>query len=525
MASRVTLEMSDINELISARAAIINAKNSLESYRQYMQPAYHPDFIYPPAAHHKLIQSALEDLVLTDDYDAILIMAPPGSAKSTYASVQFATWYFANNPAHKILACSNTTALAEDFARRRRAVCELEEWERLSGVSLDPSQMGQAAFATTTAGVMYARGVGSSIAGLRCNLLLIDDAIASFEEAQSPMQLDKIWDWYEFDARTRLIPSGKEAMIMTRWSRKDPAGRILQKIADGTENKRWRILRLPMLCDDPENDPMGRAMDEPLWPDWFSQAQINDNINHPIRWPSLYQQVPVDAGGSWVADEFIQFIDFKNLPENLTYTIALDLALSNAKGDYTVITVGAMDEKRNLYIVDCVRFQKEVSYTLRKLTGMVDHYHPRYTLIDDDPAAKVFVESMKEYARTTGFAINMRALPIRGNDKEFRAAPIRDIFMQGRVYIVQSGWTGAMIGEIMNFPPKSRTEHEDIIDTLALLGRDMGMQTAPTPTIDPKLEEIRGAFTQTADGAVTTQTLDEMWTDHPLSLTGRPRRI
>ena len=517
--------MPELQELLDARQAILDARGSLEAYRQFMAPAYHPDFLYPPAAHHILIQHALEELIQTDEYDAILIMAPPGSAKSTYASVQFATWYFANHPAHKILACSNTTALAEDFARRRRAVCELEEWERISSVTLDPAQLSLAAFGTTVGGTMYARGVGSSIAGLRCNLLLIDDAIASFEEAQSPAQLDKIWDWYEFDARTRLIPTGKEAMIMTRWSRKDPAGRILQKIADGTENKRWRILRLPMLCDDPANDPMGRDLDEPLWPDWFTQGQINDNINHPIRWPSLYQQVPVDAGGSWVDDQFIQFIDHKNLPKNLSYTIAVDLALSIGKGDYTVITVGAMDEDRNLYIVDCKRVQQETSKTLKSLSALFDQYHPRYALIDDDPAAKVFTESMREYARTTGNAVQMKPLPIRGNDKEFRAAPVRDLFMQMRVYIVQSGWTGAVIGEIMNFPPKSKLEHDDIIDTLALLGRDMGMQSAPTPAQTEKQEVIRGAFQQTENGPRTTQTLDEMWKDAPINLGGRPRRI
>jgi predicted phage terminase large subunit-like protein len=471
-----------------------------------------PTLWTPPAPHHRVIQQALQDLVQTDEYDGVLIMAPPGSAKSTYGSVQFATWYFANWATHKILACSNTTALAEDFARRRRSTCELRQWELLSGTTLDPNQLGLASFGTAKGGVMYARGVGSSIAGLRCNLLLLDDAIASFEEAQSPAQLDKIWEWYMTDARTRLVPNGKEAIIMTRWSRQDPAGRILERIENGEETKRWRIIRLPMLCDDPENDPLGRKLNDPLWPDWFSDNQIADNITHPIRWPSLYQQRPVDASGTWVSEEFLHFETAASVPRNVKFVAAVDLALSTARGDYTVITIAAIDQDRNIHIIDMFREQVEVSKTLRKLTSLSEQYHFAYCLIDDDPAAKVFVESMKEFARTTGSAVRMKAMKTRGNDKEYRAAPMRDLFMQDRVFIVQSGWTGEAIREIMHFPPRSKAEHDDIVDTLALIGRDMGMTSQPKEHVTPEEKAITGAITIDENGRLTTtQTMDELW--------------
>lgn len=513
----------DIEAAIAQRQKLKDALSDPECYRQFIAEGHHADFQFPPAVHHRLIQDALKNLVLEDDYDAILIMAPPGSAKSTYASVQFATWYFARFPMNKILACSNTTNLAEDFARRRRSVCEMQQWEILAGTQLDKNQLQIGGFGTLRGGIMYARGVGSSIAGLRCNLLLTDDAIASFEEASSANQLDKIWEWYMTDARTRLVPDGKEAVIMTRWSRKDIAGRILERIESGDESKRWKILRLPMLCDDPKHDPMGRNLNEPLWPEWFSDGQISDNINHPIRWPSLYQQVPVDAGGTWVDEAYLQFKLPSEKPEQLNYIVAVDLALSQGQGDYTVITVAGVDEDRNVWIVDCMRDQTTTSKTLKRLCAVVNQYHPDYVLIDDDPAAKVFTESMREYARNTGEAVIMKPLPIRANDKEYRAAPIRDLFMQSRVFILQAQWTPLMVREIMNFPPKSKLENDDIIDTLSLIGRDLGTQSNPQNVEPLKQPPIEGAFTEKNGQMHTTATFNELWNDKPLRVGGRRR--
>lgn len=503
------------------------AREGLEDYRTYISQAATPDFEYPPAAHHKLIQDALQSLVLNNDHDALLIMAPPGSAKSTYASIQFPTWAWAIFPDWKILAVSNTTNLAEDFARRRRNICELQEWRNISDTTLDKNQMGIAGFANTSGGVMYARGVGSSIAGLRANLLITDDAIASFEEAMSATQLDKIFEWYGTDARTRLVPDGKEVMITTRWSRQDPAGRILQRIEDGEEPKRWKIIRLPMLCDEPDTDPLNRQLDEPLWPEWFTDAQIQDNINHPLRWPALYQQVPVDASGTWVDPSYLQLIPPKELPKTLSYIIAVDLALSTGKGDYTAIVVAGIDKQRNIYIVEVHRHRLPIMDTYKKLSALTVQYTPTVVLIDDDPAAKVFIATVRELNKRDKQPIPLYPMPIAGNDKETRAAAIRTYFMSLRVFIVEAAWTPIVLKEIATFPPKSKTEHDDIIDDLSLIGRHLYKQSTPLEEKKPQEVEIKGGIHVNAEGnLVTSQTFDEIWQDNkPILSLSRSRRI
>ena len=69
---------------------------------------------FEPAAHHLLIIKELEDFVFGNDYEVLLLQAPPGSAKSTYVSVLFPPWYFANFPQNNILFGTHSV----DFAQR-----------------------------------------------------------------------------------------------------------------------------------------------------------------------------------------------------------------------------------------------------------------------------------------------------------------------------------------------------------------------------------------------------------------------
>jgi hypothetical protein len=64
-----------------------NALDDLEGFGDYMRPTDELDFKFPPAAHHKLLIKAFERLV-AGDFDRLLIMMPPGGAKSTYVTIQ-----------------------------------------------------------------------------------------------------------------------------------------------------------------------------------------------------------------------------------------------------------------------------------------------------------------------------------------------------------------------------------------------------------------------------------------------------
>src|SRR3954447_26842162 len=70
-----------------------------------------------PAPHHRLLINELEQIARGDN-DRLLVNMPPGSAKSTYASILFPAWLLAQRPGISIIGASHTADLAKSFSRR-----------------------------------------------------------------------------------------------------------------------------------------------------------------------------------------------------------------------------------------------------------------------------------------------------------------------------------------------------------------------------------------------------------------------
>lgn len=140
----------------------------------------------------------------------LAIFMPPGSAKSTYASVLFPPWLLANS-AWSILAASHTIELAERWGRRVRNL--INGYAPVLGVTLASDSQAAGRWALTNGAEYYAAGVGTGIAGFRARLGLIDDPIRSRQDADSELIRDRVWDWYINDFKTRLIPNAAEILI------------------------------------------------------------------------------------------------------------------------------------------------------------------------------------------------------------------------------------------------------------------------------------------------------------------------
>ncbi|MEO8716543.1 MAG: terminase family protein, partial [Acetobacteraceae bacterium] len=209
-----------------------------------------------PARHHLLLLGMLDQVSL-GEIDRLMVLMPPGSAKSTYASVLFPAWWFVRHPRSSVIAASHTADLATHFGRQVRAL--VTEHSGVLGYRLDAGNRAAARWQTSACGEYFATGVRGPLAGRRADLAIIDDPIKSFGDAESAVQRERLWDWYRSDLTTRLKPRARVVLIMTRWHEEDLAGRLLA--GDGAE---WRTIRLPALAE--ANDPLSRLEGEPLWP-------------------------------------------------------------------------------------------------------------------------------------------------------------------------------------------------------------------------------------------------------------------
>jgi predicted phage terminase large subunit-like protein len=406
----------------------------------------------------------------------LLILAPPGSAKSTYSGIQFPVKHLCYNPHENIICASNTQDLATGFNRRRLNAALSPEWMTLSSTKLDKNMQSMEHFGTESQGSIKAVGVTTSVVGNRSHLNILDDPIRGMEEAYNPTTLEKQWDWFNNEFRTRLVPEGKELIVSTRWARKDIAGRIIERVEAGEED--WTVLRLPMLADKLD-DPMGRALGESLWPEYFDAKFIEEKRRSPLLWATQYQQTPLDEKGTWIDYDKIILEDHPGRETELKYVIAMDLAHTLGRGDFTVIVVAGVDCFRRLHIIHVDRERTNAAETVNRLTDLCRIYAPSEVLVDDDNASKVFAAYVVESFRNgiqKGSMPPISMQPIRGQNKEARATAIRALFITDQVRIVKAKWNNDLIRECLEFPSG---EHDDIIDSLSLIGRRMHMLSSP----------------------------------------------
>lgn len=298
------------------------------------------------AAHHRLICKALDE-VERGECDRLMLMLPPGSAKSTYASVFFPEYFLGRNPNLQVISASHTVELAEAFGRRVRNAVEEPIFPTLWGVSLDASNSAAGRWGLSKGGQYFAVGVGGSVTGRRGDLIVVDDPVASREDADSERMRERAWQWWTNDLLTRLKPGGRIVFVMTRWHEDDLAGRILDQ-----ERDRWKVIKIPMIAG--AGDPLGRLEGERLWPEWFTDDMLRTAQKDPRSWISLYQQEPRPAEGAEFKRSWL--CRYTDPPRKSNKILLVDPAgAKGKKSDFTSMWVVALGSDGNAYVVDGLR--------------------------------------------------------------------------------------------------------------------------------------------------------------------------
>ena len=428
-----------------------------------------------PAHHHHVICDHI-DALLADEFDELIINSPPGSAKSTYTSHALASFFLGRFPDRNVICATHTSDLSERWSRKVRNTIASPAHNLLfpdSTLSKDSTAVSR--WATAQGGEFLAAGVGGSILGFRADLGILDDPISGFEQAQSINQLTKIHNWYETDFVTRLKPSAKVVLICQRLSPNDLAGYL---IARNQENptRRQRVLILRMEAGP--DDILGRSPGEHLWPEWFTPQMVADAKRDEFKWRTLYQQDPPSSTGDWVAPEEIQVVPASGVPQYGPTYISADLALSINSGDYTVHLVARIAGDLDLYIIDATRERISPDATADRACSLCETYSPSEYLIDDDNASKVFATLLARTARDTHRYVPFKSLPLRGQDKETRAAAIRGWFKRRKVFLQKAAWNEWLVREILTFPNALGMGVDDGVDCLSLLGRRLASMPA-----------------------------------------------
>lgn len=417
------------------------------------------------ADHHRLLLNKLDEISQTP-YGRLMVFMPPGSAKSTYASVVFPSQFLGKTPNKKIILASYGDDLARKMGRRTRAIIKQQRYKGIFNAELTKESSAAQEFSLTNGSEYMACGILGGVTGNRAHGIIIDDPIKGREQANSEVVRQKTWDAYEDDLKTRLIPGGWIVIIQTRWHEDDLSGRILPENWNGESGKilckdgnEWDIICLQAKCEV-DNDPLGRQLGEYLWPEWFNERHWAQFENNPRTWAALYQQRPSPLDGDLFHPDQIKVLTV--LPAGpINWVRGWDLA-STTDGDYTVgVRIGKTQDNK-LIISDVVRLRKgpEERDACIINTAAIDGIQTKISIPQDPGQAG---KTQVLYLTKSLIGYKVISSPESG-DKITRAEPIAAQVNVGNVYIMHSDWNQAFISELRIFPNGT---HDDQIDALS----------------------------------------------------------
>jgi predicted phage terminase large subunit-like protein len=454
----------ELLELLEARH-VQQCRNSLLAFCTEVLTA----FGQTPARHHRKIIERLEALS-RGEIERLMILAPPGSAKSTYVSQLFPAWFLAQHPGSAVIAASHTGELAERFGRRVRNL--ITEHSGLLGYGLSADNAAAGRWETTDRSEYLAAGVSGAIAGRRADLVVIDDPIKSRQDADSGTVSSRTWDWWVNDVVPRLKPGGRVVLVQTRWAEADLGGRLEDEMATGGE--RWEILRLPMLAEI--NDPLGRVPGEMLWDDWFTPEMLVQAQRDTRTWSALYQQRPLPEGGDYFKREWLRSVP--TLPPRSALRVfgASDYAVTDNGGDYTVHIVVGVDSDDRLYVLDLWRQQASSDRWVEAFCDLVIQWHPMGWAEETGQIKAGIGPWLDRRSRERRAFVARDAFPTRG-DKSVRAQSIRGRCALSGLYIAADASFRAILeSELLSFPAG---KHDDIPDALGLIGQLLDVLLPP----------------------------------------------
>lgn len=449
----------EIGRLIAAYA-----QERLWCFMPYINPAYDPKWF------HRRIADGCQRL-----YDGgirkLMIFVPPQHGKSEIVSRCFPAWCLGKNPDIKIVGCSYSADLVQQFSRSIQRTIDSEEYRRifpntlLNGSNVRTQTRGYIRnvdiFETVGhKGFYKAVGVGGSLTGTPVDLGIIDDPVKDALEASSETYRNRVWEWYTDVFLTRLHNDSKQLLIMTRWHADDLAGRLLDQEADT-----WEVVSIPAIRED-DNDPADpREIGEALWEEKHSKERLLEvEQRSPRTFAALYQQRPTVNGGNIIKREWFGHVsaaEFNRMHHGEPVVFFIDTAYTSKSDNDPTGIIATCKIGGELYILH----GKKVLLKFPDLIRFIPQYAKAHgygngSSIRIEPKANGIsvVDQLKEQ---TG--LNVVKTPSPTDDKETRLNAASPSVESGRVILVDGAWNEAFIDEVCGFPAKPHDEYVDVL--------------------------------------------------------------
>lgn len=434
------------------------------------------------ALHHRVLLEKIQKCMETD-YGRLMVFMPPGSAKSTYATVVAPTWLMGKNPSTQIILASYATPIAKKLGSRGRFIVEQECYQGAFGTTIDPKYQAKEMWALDNKSEYMSGGLLSGLTGNRADGAIIDDPVKGRQAAESKTERDRTLAAHEDDLTTRLKPRAWQILIQTRWNPEDLAGSILPEDYAGQsgpvkcrDGMIWEILNIPGKAEF-EDDPLGREIGEYIWPEWFDESFWEMYEPRPgdpespsaRRWAALFQQRPrADTGNMFTEDMFEPYrYELGREPPSLNFYGASDYATMEEEGDFTEHGVCGLDNRGDLWMTDWFFGQVETDVGIKELLKLAKRWTFTRAFGEGGIIRRAIEPAFKRFKREKKVRLKIEYLPGAGS-KTTKLLSFQSMASAGRVHIPRCPWGDRLLDLLYDYPGRS---HDDGPDVCGLFGR------------------------------------------------------
>ena len=439
-----------------ARALLVmkreSAKSNYYDYVKYM----HEDYVYN--RHGEFICSVVDEAITKRDAmlrgeikmenQYIMLSMPPRHGKSMHVTETLPSYVMQKYNKFKVILTAYSSTLAHDFARAN--VNKIKQG--LFDVSVDADNQERTYLDNGSECIKA--GILGGITGKGAHLLIIDDPIKTAEEARSETHRDKVWKEWISSLSTRLEEAAIVIVIMTRWHEDDLCGRLLNN--EYAKPLPWKVINMPLEAE--ENDPLGRQVGEPLWPDRYGYDFIDVRKRYPEDFNALYQGRPTSQEGNVLKRHYWNYYtktdEFVSRIPTLVLSVDATFKDSDASDNVAIHVWGKI--KENYFLVDITKAKMDFNTTIQAIRNMLNKY-PRigFKFVEDKANGTAIINVLH---KEIGGMVPVNPM----GDKVSRANSILPYAVAGNFYLPRGEtFVHSFIEECASFPNGA---HDDDVD-------------------------------------------------------------
>ena len=433
-----------------------------KTFLEFIRHVY-PD--YKVGAHHAKLAKLFEEIA-EGKRKRVIVNIAPRHGKSELISYLAPAWFLGKHPAKKVIMASHTADLAVNFGRRVRNLVGSDSYKDIfPDVSLQADSKSASRWGTNFNGEYFAIGVGGALAGRGADLFIIDDP-HSEQDAKlgKPDVFLPAWEWFQSGPLQRLMPGGAIIVVMTRWSKLDLTGQIVNQMVKNDEVDDWEVVEFPAILEQDGEEV-------PLWPEFWSLEELKSRrAALDIRyWNAQYLQNPVSEEGALIKREWWNIWEEENPPSCEFIIMTLDAAQEkNNRADYNALTTWGvfMNEETNNYniiLLDAIKQRLEFPELKELCLEEYKSWEPDAFVVEKKSNGAALYQEFRRMGIPVG-----EFTPGKGQDKISRVNAVSDLFSSGIVWAPDRRWAHEVIEECNDFPSGA---NDDLVDatTLALM--------------------------------------------------------